>query len=264
MRSGVRLFGLVVLLTTVLTGCITTTISPYDDKKDLEKAEQTYIQIGYDYFQKGNMLEAKKALTRALDLNSRSSGAHLGLARVFERELEYDLADDHFGKALRYSDDTEIMFQYGVYLYNRGEYKDSYRQFRDVLKDTLYVRRAQAFEYQAVVSARLAKTEEAIEYYQRAIALNKMMSNSYLGLARIYHNRDDYRLAYNYYTGFLDLVRSQLSRHNAASLWLGIQLASELGDANVLSSLELQLRNRFSDSNEYQLYQAWKAEQDAA
>lgn len=263
MLSGLRLCGLLLALT-MLSGCITTTISPYEDKKDLEKAEQTYIQIGYDYFQKGNLLESKKALTRALELNSRSSGAHLGLARVFERELEYDLADDHFRKALRYSDDTEIMFQYAVYLYNRGEFKDSYREFEDVLKDTLYVRRAQAFEYQAVVSTRLSKTEEAIEYYQRAIALNRMMSNSYLGLARIYHNREDYRLAYSHYTGFLELVRAQLSRHTAASLWLGIQLSSEMGDENVLSSLELQLRNRFSNSNEYQLYQSWKADQEAA
>lgn len=263
MKAGVTLMGLV-LVATLLSSCITTRTSPYDDKKDLDKAEQTYIQIGYDYFQKDNLLEAKKALTKALDLNSRSAGAHLGLARVYERELEFGLADDHFRKSLRNSEDTEVHFQYGVYLYNRGEYKDSYRQFREVLEDPIYARRAQAFEYQGVVATRLSKIDEAISHYERAIALNRMMSNSYIGLARLHFNREEYRQAYDRYLGFIELVRAKLSSHNASTLWLGIQLADRLQEEDALSSYELQLRNRFSDSTEYQLYQEWKADKDSA
>lgn len=91
-----------------------------------------------------------------------------------------------------------------------------------------------------------------------------MMSNSYIGLARIHYNRGEYRLGYQRFQGFVELVRAQLSRHNAATLWLGIQLADQLDQEDDLSSYELQLRNRFSESNEYQLYQQWKADRDPA
>ncbi len=252
------------LLSLLLVGCITTTISPYDDKKDLAKAEQTYVQIGYGYFEQGNMQEAKRALTKALDINAKSAGAHMGLARVYDRELEYDLADHHFKKALQYEETTEGHFQFGVYLYNRGDLKGAYREFKDVLKDTIYVRRARAFEYQGVVANRLEKTDEAIGYFKRAVTLNPMLANSHIGLTNIYFAQQDYVAAYKQYNEFVGLVRAQLSRHSAATLWLGIQLADMAGDSNAVSSLILQLRNQFADSAEYQHYLKWKAEKDAS
>jgi type IV pilus assembly protein PilF len=253
-----------VLLFLLFSGCVTTTIGPYEDKKDLSKAEETYIQIGYGYFEKGNLLEAKRSLIRALEIDDRSAGAHMGLARVYDRELEYDLADDHFKKAIRYGGNTEAHFQYGVYLYNRGEFKDAYRQFDTVLEDTVYVRRAQTFEYQGIVASRLDRNERAITYYKRAIALNAVLANSYIGLTNIYNEQQDYQNAYVYYSGFVKLVQAQLARHNASTLWLGIQLADELGDDNALSSFTLQLRNRFKESPEYQQYLKWQADKDAA
>ncbi len=247
-----------------LAGCITTTTSSIDAKKDLQKAELTYVQIGYGYFERGQLQEAKKALIKALDINSKSAGAHMGLARVYERELEFKLADDHFQKALRYEETTEGHFQYGVYLYNRGDLKSAYKELNKVLKDTVYVRRPVAFEYQGVISTRLDKIDEAITYYRRAIALNPMMANSHIGLTNIYFNRQDFATSYSYFNGFVGLVRAQLARHTASTLWLGIQLADINNDKNSLSSLVLQLKNQFSTSNEYKLYIEWLANKDAA
>ena len=254
-----------VLITTLLmSGCITTTVSRYDNKKDLTKAEHTYVQIGYGYFEQGNLQEAKKSLTKALDINEKSGGAHLGLARIYDRELEYKLAESHFQKALRYDDTTEAHFQYGVYLYNRGDLKSAYRELNKVLKDTLYIRRPVVFEYQGVIATRLDEMDEAIGFYKRAIVLNPMLANTHIGLANIYFNRKEYVAAYGYYNGFVGLVRSQLTRHSASTLWLGIQLADQNKDANALSSLELQLRNQFPKSTEYQQYKEWIAKKDAA
>lgn len=256
--------ALFVMLSLVLSACVSTKTSPYGQKKDLAKAEQTYIQIGYEYFEKGRTQEAKKALVKALDLNSKSAGAHLGLARVYERELEYDLADDHFQYALRYERTTEIQFQYGVYQYNRGELKKAYRLFDKVLDDTLYVRRALAFEYQAIVSTRLERQEEAKSHYRKALALNTIMPNSHLGLARLYKMEGDTVTAYQHYQGFVGLVRAQLVRHSPATLWLGIQLADSNNDTNAIASFSLQLRNRFKDSPEYQEFLAWQQERQSS
>lgn len=248
----------------LLSGCVTTTESRFDAKKDYAKAEQSYIQIGYGYFEQGNLLESKKSLLKALDLNPKSAGAHIGLARVYEQELEYDYAEDHFKKALRYDPTSEGYFQYGAYLYNRGNLKGAYRQFNRVLDDTVYVRRAQTFEFQGVVASRLGKPDEAISFYERAVALNGTLSNSYLGMSKIYIEKQAFPNAYQSYQGFVSLVRAQLARHTAATLWMGIQLAEKTGDVDGVASYSLQLRNRFSESLEYQQFLEWKANKDAA
>jgi len=252
------------LLALGLTGCVTTTVSSFDGKKDLDKAVLTYVQIGYGYFQQGNNQLAKEALTKALDIDSKSPGAHMGLARVYDRELEFKLADSHFKKALNYGESTEGHFQYGVYLYNRGDFQGAYKQFQKTLEDTVSTRRAQAFEYQGIVASRLDKMDVAITSYERALALNPLMGNSFLGLANIYFDRQELGTAYRHYNGFIALVRAQQGRQNATTLWLGIQLAAAAQDKNALSSLELQLKNRFPNSTEYQAYLKWRAEQDAA
>jgi type IV pilus assembly protein PilF len=186
----------------------------------------------------------------------------MGLARIYDLELGQDLATDHFKKALRYEESTEAHFQYGVYLYNQSNLKGAYREFKTVLKDTVYGRRAQALEYQGVVASRLGKIDEAIDNYRRAIALNPMLANSHIGLTNIYFEQQEWVKSYSSYNGFISLVRAQLARHNASTLWLGIQLADNQEDSNALSSYSLQLRNLFPDSNEYQMYLAWKAERD--
>ena len=247
-----------------LTACVTTTVSSFDAKKDLNKAALTYVQIGYGYFEQGANQQAKEALTKALAIDDQLPGAHMGLARVYDRELEFKLADSHFQKALRYGESTEGHFQYGVYLYNRGDYKGAYKQLNKTLEDTVSTRRAQAFEYQGIVASRLDKMDVAISSYNRALALNPLLGNSFLGLANIYFERQELSTAYRYYNGFVELVRAQHGRHNATTLWLGIQLAKVAQDKNALSSMTLQLKNQFPQSVEYQTYLRWQAEQDAA
>lgn len=242
----------------VAAGCVTTKTGPYEDKKDLDKAEKTYIQIGYGYFQKGDLLKSKENLMNALDINSQSAGAHMGLARVYERELEFELSDDHFRKAIKYNGGTEAHFQYAVYLYNRGNLEASIDEFDTVLKDTLYARRAQAFDFKGLVANRLGMKEEAILAYQKAIVLNPSMSSSYLSLAAIYKEQEDYARAYRTYNGFVRLVRAKLARQNASTLWLGIQLAHEQDDSDAYASYALQLKNQYSKTKEYAQFMDWQ------
>lgn len=250
----------ILVLTSVigLSACVTTSTGPFDGKKDLAKAEATHVQIGYKFFEKEDFQNAKKSLITALDINPRSAGAHLGLARVYERELEFDLAESHFKKAIRYNPESEYHFQYGAYLYNRGEYKDAYKQFKEVLENTVYVRRAQTFELQGFVAQKLEKTDVALNMFHRAIAVNPMMASSYVALTRIYFEQKDYVTAAIQYKGFVDLVRAKVTRQNASTVWLGLQLARETNDEDSFASLELQMKNQFADSPEYQEYIAWK------
>jgi type IV pilus assembly protein PilF len=202
------------------------------------------------------------SLDQALDIDSRAAGAHLGLARVYEVEREVDLADHHFRRAIQYDGGTEAMFQYAVFLYNQRSYNEARKRFLDVTKDTFYQRRALSFEYLALSSRRSDKTEEAIAAYERAIVLDRLLVNSHVGLADLQFQQEQMQQAMQAYQGFVSLVRAGRANQNPFTLWLGIQIAYAMGDEDLYSSLELQLRNRFSNSPEYREYQRWKQEQE--
>lgn len=83
------------------------------------------------------------------------------------------------------------------------------------------------------------------------------MPTPYINLARLYLELGLYKKGYETYKSFTDLVSYNLARHNAASLWLGLQLADFNEDLNAEASYELQLKNRFPESDEYQEYLMW-------
>lgn len=248
-------------MSVVLTGCVTTTTGPFSDKKDIEQAADTYTQIGYRHFERDNLFQAKSALNQALELDRRSHGAHLGLARVFEREREVELAEKHFNDSIRFGGGTESRFQYGVFLYNERRLEDALAQFQQVTQDTFYERRAQSFEFQALTARRLGETELAISSYERAVTLDRSLPNSHLGLAELRRDRGQIPQAYQAYSNFVGLVRAGQVNQTASSLWLGIRLANAMADVDLQSSLELQLRNRFPESNQFREYQQWRQEQ---
>lgn len=250
-----------VVLALLSTACVTTTESPFSGKRDLDKAVETYIQIGYAHFENNNLFEAKRSLDQALDIDSRAPGAHLGLARVYEVEREIDLADHHFRRAIRFDGGTEARFQYAVFLYNERSYENARKEFARVTEDTFYQRRALSFEYLALSSRRADRTEDAIAAYERAIVLDRLLENSYVGLADLQYQQERIQEAMRAYRGFVSLVRAERARQTPFTLWLGVRIAHAMNDEDLYSSLELQFRNRFANSPEFRQFQSWKQEQ---
>lgn len=254
----------VVALSLLLTACITTTQSPFSGKQDLDKAVETYIQIGYAHFENNNLFEAKRSLDQALDIDGQAPGAHMGLARVYEVEREVDLADHHFRRAIRYGGGTEARFQYAVFQYNEGSYGNAREEFAEVIKDTFYQRRALSFEYLALSARRVDRIDEAIAAYERAIVLDRLLVNSYVGLADLQFQQERMQEALRAYRGYISLVRANRANQSPFTLWLGIRIAHEMNDEDLYSSLELQFRNRFANSPEYREFQSWKQAQDVS
>ena len=253
-----------VLVALVLTGCVTTTTSPFAEKKDIDKAVDTYVQIGYRHFENDNLFQAKQSLNRAMELEKNNAGAHLGLARVFDAEQEDELAEHHFKQAIRHGGGTEARFQYAVFLYNHQRYKDAYDVFGEVTEDTFYARRALSFEFYALSARRLDKIDESIKAYERAVVLDRLLVNSYIGLADLQEQKGNYNKAFEAYRGYVSLVRAGKADYSPYTLWLGIRIAHQVNSQDLQSSLELQLRNRFPNSQEYRLYQTWKQTQGAS
>lgn len=253
---------LLFVMTLALAGCVTTTTNdPLAKKKDLDKAEETYIQIAYAHISRRNYQDAKRPLNRALEINDQSAGAYIGLALVYAAEDEPKLAEDNFKKAIRYDQTPEARFQYASWLYNTGELKDSYKQMERVTEDADYVRRYQAFEILGIISMRLGEPEDAAEQFQKTITLNRQQASAYVNLAQAYVALGDETRAYRSYQGFARLVRIDLAEQTPSTLWLGVQLAHLNNDLDSESSYALQLQSLYPNSREYLAFQNWKKEQ---
>ncbi|KGS15572.1 pilus assembly protein PilW, partial [Pseudomonas coronafaciens] len=124
----------------LLTACVSTgNVNPLSTKQGREEARQAYVQLGLGYFQQGQTERAKVPLKKALELDSSDPQANAALALVFQTEMEPELAEQYFRKALASSNnDTRVVNNYGSFLYEQKRYKEAYERFEQAAADNLY------------------------------------------------------------------------------------------------------------------------------
>ncbi|HEX8595097.1 MAG TPA: type IV pilus biogenesis/stability protein PilW [Pseudomonas sp.] len=236
---------------TMLAGCVTSgNVDPMSTGKGRNDARQAYVQLGLGYLQQGQTERAKVPLKKALELDSSDADANAALALVFQVEMEPELADQHFRKALSSrKGDARILNNYGSFLYEQGRYKEAYSRFEEAAADTLYPERSRVFESLGMTAVKLGDRETALNHFTRALRLDRQLSRSLLEMAELSFEDRHYVPSRDYYDRF-----SQLSEQNARSLLLGTRLAKVYDDRNKAASYGLQLKRLYPGTPEYQQY----------
>lgn len=243
---------LVLALSSVLTACVSSGSKPVlRTEEGRNQARDAYIQLGIGYIQQGITEQAKMPLKQALEIDANSADAHAALALVFQRELETELADHHYRKALAQGKNTRIQNNYGSFLYEQGNYKAAFEQFSLASQDTMYAERSRVFENMGLTALRLNDNDSAMQYFERSLRLNPQRERALLEIALLLYERQDFVPARRNYEAFV-----QLSDHSARSLLLGLRLARVFEDRNQAASLGLQLKRLYPASAEYKQYQS--------
>jgi len=240
------------LLVVLLTACVREgPAAPLSTSKGRAEASEAYTQLGLGYLQEGEAARAKVPLIKALKINPRNGDAHAALGLVFQAEMEPKLADEHFRKALRSrsTNQTRILNNYGSFLYEQGRFKEAMKHFSKASEDALYAGRPRVFENMGLTQLKLDQPEQAAEYFERALRLSPNQPQALLELAELARLKGEYAKALGYYERF-----SELSKHTARSLLLGIRVADQTGDRDKAKSLGLQLKRLYPASPEYQQY----------
>ncbi|MDX1721959.1 MAG: type IV pilus biogenesis/stability protein PilW [Pseudomonas sp.] len=245
--------ALFLLIASLLAGCVSTgDVDPMRTDKGRESARDAYIQLGIGYLQQGAGERAKVPLKKALELDSSSADAHAALALVFQREMEYKLADEHYRKALsQRSDDARLLNNYGGFLFERERYQEALEHYQQASRDTLYPERSRVFENLGLTALKLNQREQAKAYFERSLRLNSRQPRALLEMAVIHYEEMQYVPARGYYDSY-----SQLAEQNARSLLLGASLATIFEDRDTAASLGLQLKRLYPGTPEYQQYRS--------
>ncbi|TWH76690.1 type IV pilus assembly protein PilF [Azomonas agilis] len=250
---GMRQLSLILVFSSLL-GCVSEgPTRPLDTEQGRREARDAYVKLGLAYLQQGSTSRAKLPLSKALELDPNSAETHAALALVFQTELETKLADQHYRQAISANPTARILNNYGSFLYDQGRYEEALARFQQATNDPLYQERGRVFENLGLTSLKLGQTEQAREYFNRALRLDNQQPMVLLELAALSYDSKDYIVAKRYY----DQYRVQQTNQQtlpARSLLLGIRLGRVFQDQNQIKILSMQLQRFYPASPEYNTY----------
>lgn len=244
--------GFLCIALILLAGCVTQTRGGFSENADPDKALAYSVQLARSYIRDGRWEAAKRHLKKALELDERSADVHEALGLVFQNTGEFERAEMHFTQALELGGETQsrVRMNYAAFLYQMQNYAKAAQLLEQVVEDSLYMKRADAYVSLARCYIKLERLQDAEAAYKRAYLMNRANVALMLEMAEVYFLLQDYPSAQQYYNQFRQNVRQQPAR----ALWLGIQLARKFNDQNALSSYALALKSLYPTSKEYLEY----------
>ena len=235
----------------ILAGCVA--VDPRT--LDPERAVNSHVTAGMEYLRIGQPSNARRHLTKAIEIDDKSAEAHNALALLYRYEVDDEREERHYKKALSAdSDFAPARNNYGIFLVRKKRYDDALKQFSRAAENVSYDNRGIAYENMGRIYVMKDKPELAIDAYNKALRLNPRGLALNLELADLYYKVGDIKSADFYYSNYARAANPQPAR----ALWLGIRIAAELKQQDRIASYELALQKLYPDSNEYREWKKWR------
>lgn len=203
-------------------------------------------QLGYGYMSQGKRQLALQKFKRALRQDDELSEAHEGIAVLYTRMGEAELAEEHYREALDITPDRPRLHDnYGVFICDQGRYEEAIEHFRRAADDPAYDDPVSAYVNAGVCARRAGNLVEAQGFFRQALQLNPRHGGALLRLARLDHERGETPQARALLDRFHDVANA-----TPASLFLGFQIESELGNTSEARRYRERVLTEFPDSPE--------------
>lgn len=239
----------------LLSACVTTTQGGFNVESSQDRALQDYIQLAAGYYSADDLVNAKRHIDNALEIDRRSAEAHNIRALIHQREGEHRLARETFEYAVQMDpSNSRVRNNFAAFLYGREDFQEAYEQLQEVAGDTEYESRPLAFQNLGLAAVAAGHREEAMEAFERALGLDSTLHRSSLMLAELHFEDGDFGQAREHYEQFL--VSSQFNNvsQTARSLWLGIRLEWRFDNRTAARDYARQLEEMYPDSEQYRMY----------
>lgn len=201
------------------------------------------VQMGRAYMQRGQLQIALERLTKALELDPRSTDAHTVIAVLYEEIRRPERAETHYRRAVELKpEDGSVNNNYGQFLCRLGRFDEADARFAKAIDDPFYPTPALVFTNAGVCRLKAGDLPAADRYLRSALEIEPSNPDVLLDLARLQVK-----------TGDLLRARAFLQRHEAATtpgpdaLELGVAIESGLGNTEAVERYRERLRSEYPD-----------------
>ncbi|WP_417597089.1 type IV pilus biogenesis/stability protein PilW [Oceanospirillum sp.] len=227
-----------------LQGCSAQPEQPKLNPSSIQQSVHSYTQLGFAYLERDNIERSKRAFLKALNFDDKAYDAVHGMALIYQKEGEIELAEEYFKTALRAGGSFSVARNnYAAFLYSQGRYVEACHQLEITVEDTLYVKRRLAFENLGLCQLQLNQITKAETSFKRALQLDRNSARALLELASIKDMQNYPQNAWGYLKKHLKVAKA-----SGRSLMLGIRLADQLGKNAEHSRYLLEL-SRLKEAN---------------
>jgi type IV pilus assembly protein PilF len=226
------------------------------ERRDGRTRAAAHTELASAYYERGNLGVALEEAKIATDADSTYAPAQNLLGLIFMELKEPAEARASFEQALRIDPrDSDANHNMGHFLCDTGHELESIKFFLAAIQNPLYRTPAKSYAAAAGCYEKAGRTEEAYDYFGRALKLDAGFVPAMLPYGRLLMTH-----------GRLDEARTVVTSYNsrvppsAESLALLLRIEQRRGDAAAAQSVATSLRERFPDSKEYRAYKRGDAD----
>lgn len=215
-------------------------------KAQPERASDLNLELGYDYFRKGKLQEAKEKIDKAVEQNPRNANAQSAAGLLYDRLGEPKKADAHFERALSLDPkNPDIQNTYAAFLCARSRFTQGEKYALQAASNPLYRTPEFAYLNAGNCASRAGQLDRAEEHYRRSLKLKARFGEALYKMADLEYRQTNYLSARAFLERYLEMGHS-----DASTLWLALKIERSLGNAAAAKSYAQRLKSEYPSAVE--------------
>lgn len=235
--------AVLIVVVLALSGCAG---SKSQNSAQPQRASEINLELGIDYLRKGDLKTAKDKIDRAVQQNPRNAMAQATAGLLYQRLGETSQANSYFERAVALDPkNSDILNNYAVFLCQQNRFDRGEKYALQSAANPLYKSPERGYFNAGNCARSAGNLARAEEHYRRALAVRAQFSPALYEMAHLEFRQNNLLSARAFLERYLEV-----SRADAAVLWLGVQIERGLGNANAASEYAQRLRLEYPSAAE--------------
>lgn len=215
-------------------------------KPQPDRASDINLELGIDYFRKGNLSLAKDKIDRAIEQNPRNAKAQAAAGLLYDRLNDPKKSDSHFERAVSLDpSNPDILNNYAVILCKRGKYQKGETYFVQAANNQLYKTPEVAYLNAGSCARSAGDLKSAETHYRKALAARPKFTQALYEMADLELKQNNFLSA----RGFLERYM-EAGKTNPSTLWLALRIEKGLGNNAAARSYAQRLKTEYPSAAE--------------
>jgi len=234
-------------LTMLLLGVAACTSTPNTlSTPQPERASDINLELGIDYFRKGNLAAAKEKIDRAVEQNPRNAKAQAAAGLLYDRLNEPEKSESYMDRAVSLDpNNPEILNNAAVILCKHGSHAKGEKYFVRAAENPLYKTPEVAYLNAGNCASAADDIEAAEAHFRKSLQVKPRFQEPLYQMADLEFKKKNYLSARGFAERFLASGKS-----TPAVLWLAVRIENELGNATAASNYGQRLQLEYPNSAE--------------